>query len=174
MQPTVANTATTSAVDIAECMREMQELKKEIHDMLINAACSSVPNAPYATPGVVIQLYVAVKKTMFVMYVFVFLANAIVHASELQSTSQANEARPVATTSKNIPSDCWGSTHAEGRHSSDHRFVDTSEILEFSIAKKIVPTLQEQIALKLVYMERVHEKLLLGFMACGHSTVTLI
>ncbi len=58
----VANTATTSAADIAECMREMQELKKEIHDMRINAACSSVPNAPYATPGVVIQLYVAVKK----------------------------------------------------------------------------------------------------------------
>jgi hypothetical protein len=80
---------------------------------------------------------------MFVMYIFVFLANTVVHATELQSTSQAVEARPVTTTSKNIPSDCRGSTHAEGRHSSDHRFVDTSEILEFSIAKKFVPTLQE-------------------------------
>ncbi len=46
----VGNTATTSAVDIADCKRELQELKQQLHDM----RTKSVPTEPNGSPGSVV------------------------------------------------------------------------------------------------------------------------
>lgn len=47
----VATTTTTSAVDIAECKREIQALKKELHDLQLLSVHSRVSIGPGETAG---------------------------------------------------------------------------------------------------------------------------
>jgi hypothetical protein len=63
----------------------------------------------------------------------------------LHSTSRAVDAEPTIskTTSQNVPINSRDSTQAAGNQSNDQRFVEISEILEFSKAIKFVPTLKE-------------------------------
>ncbi len=63
----------------------------------------------------------------------------------MHSTLRAVDAEPAisVTTSQNAPINSRDSTQAAGIQSNDQRFVEISEILEFSKAIKFVPTLKE-------------------------------
>ena len=118
----VTSTATTSAVEISACRREIQELKTVVQELQTNSLRSSAPIGSDGSSDSVVRS---------------------VHTTELHSTSV--DAEHTTPTSKISIATGLSQAQSLGRqtHTRDQRYVDFGDILVFSNAKKFVPTLQE-------------------------------